>query len=84
MGTLLCDLYQLTMLDAYRREGMDEPAAFELFVRRLPPQRNFLVAAGLPQAIEFLEDLAFSADDIEWLAQRGDFSVALLDDLAHF
>jgi len=54
MSPLLTDLYQLTMLDAYQQEGMDGTAVFELFVRRLPPGRNFLVAAGLEQALQFL------------------------------
>jgi nicotinate phosphoribosyltransferase len=51
---LLTDLYQLTMLQAYFEAGMTETAVFELFVRKLPPGRNFLVAAGLEQAVEFL------------------------------
>ena len=44
---LLTDLYQLTMLQAYHAEGMQQTAVFELFVRKLPERRNFLVAAGL-------------------------------------
>ncbi|MGZ9014434.1 MAG: nicotinate phosphoribosyltransferase, partial [Burkholderiales bacterium] len=47
---LLTDLYQLTMLHAYHVHRMNEEAVFELFVRRLPPGRNVLVAAGLEQA----------------------------------
>ena len=46
-SALLTDLYQLTMLHAYYVHDMNDTAVFELFVRRLPPQRNFLVAAGL-------------------------------------
>jgi nicotinate phosphoribosyltransferase len=61
MSALLTDLYQLTMFQAYlEEEGMDQPATFELFVRKLPAGRNFLVAAGLEQALQFLETLAFS------------------------
>jgi nicotinate phosphoribosyltransferase len=44
---LLADLYQFTMLEAYLEEGLQEEAAFSLFVRRLPSTRNFLVACGL-------------------------------------
>jgi nicotinate phosphoribosyltransferase len=72
MSALLTDLYQLTMLDAYLRKGMDEPAVFELFVRRLPPQRNFLVDADLAwlegqggfslRLLAYLRDFRFAGD----------------------
>ena len=84
MSALLTDLYQLTMLQAYLEEGMCESAVFELFVRKLPPGRNFLVAAGLEQALEFLQSLAFSEDDIAWLERQGGFSRRLLDYLRAF
>ena len=67
---LLADLYQFTMLQSYLEQGMEETAVFELFVRKLPPGRNFLVAAGLEQVIEFLENLRFSAEELDWLATR--------------
>jgi nicotinic acid phosphoribosyltransferase len=67
-SALLTDLYQLTMLDAYYRLDMQQLAVFEFFVRRLPDARNFLVAAGLDQVLEYLEDVHFSAEEIEWLA----------------
>ena len=81
MSALLTDLYQLTMLQAYLDEGMAEPAVFELFVRKLPPERNFLVAAGLEQVLQFLETLSFSHGEIEWLRRQGGFSQRLLDHL---
>jgi nicotinate phosphoribosyltransferase len=60
------DLYQLTMMAGYLACGMDrESASFELFVRRLPPNRSYLVFAGLEQAIGDLLELAFSAQQIE-------------------
>jgi nicotinate phosphoribosyltransferase len=65
-SALLTDLYQLTMLHAYHVHGMNDTAVFELFVRRLPPERNFLVAAGLEQALEFLETFRFSEEDLAW------------------
>ena len=71
---LLTDLYQLTMLQAYYREGMTGPASFELFVRRLPPHRNFLVAAGLESLLEYLENLRFTAEDCAWLARQPGFT----------
>ena len=84
MTALLTDLYQLTMMQAYLDRGMDEPAVFELFVRKLPAQRNFLVAAGLEQALDFLESLAFTEPEIEWLALQGGFSAGLRERLRGF
>ncbi|MGA0610811.1 nicotinate phosphoribosyltransferase [Caldimonas sp. KR1-144] len=78
---LLTDTYQLTMLQAYLEEGMSQQAVFELYVRRLPDARNFLVAAGLEQALQFLENLAFTPDDIAWLERQGGFSRRALDHL---
>ena len=62
---LLTDLYQLTMLQGYFERGMHDTAVFELFVRKLRPGRNFLVAAGIEPLVEFLEQARFSADEIE-------------------
>jgi nicotinate phosphoribosyltransferase len=67
-STLLTDLYQLTMLQGYWQHQMHETAVFEFFVRKLPTPRNFLLAAGLEQAIRYLEELVFSPADIQWLA----------------
>lgn len=67
---LLADLYEYTMLQSYIEHGMEQTAVFEFFVRRLPPGRNFLVAAGLEQALGFLENLAFSAEELDWLSRR--------------
>jgi nicotinate phosphoribosyltransferase len=83
-NALLTDLYQFNMMQAYLDHGETKPAVFEFFFRTLPPRRGFLVAAGLEQALDFLEDLRFSADDIDWLAHTGRFSKALLDYLASF
>jgi nicotinate phosphoribosyltransferase len=79
---LLTDLYQLTMMQAYYEAGMTAPAVFELFVRKLPPGRNFLVAAGLEQALDFLECLQFSAAELEWIATCGHFKPAFAERLA--
>jgi nicotinate phosphoribosyltransferase len=81
---LLTDLYQLTMLDAYYRLGMDKTAVFEFFVRRLPHARNFLVAAGLEQVLDYLENLRFSGADIEWLASSKRFTPEFLARLRDF
>ena len=81
---LVTDLYQLTMLQAYLEHGMHAPATFELFTRRLPPNRNFLVAAGLDAALDYLEQLRFEAADIEYLESLGSFSADFLDYLGDF
>ena len=83
-SVLLTDLYQLTMLQTYHAERMRETAVFELFVRRLPPERNFLIAAGLEQALDYLETLCFTATELDWLTNSGRFSpsfVAMLETL---
>jgi nicotinate phosphoribosyltransferase len=64
---LLTDLYQLTMLQAYYEQEMTDTAVFELFVRKLPPKRDFLVAAGLAQALELLETMRFGAEELDWI-----------------
>jgi len=83
-SALLTDLYQLTMIQAYLDSGQTDTAVFEFFVRKLPPQRSFLMAAGLEQALEFLETLRFSGDDLRWLERTGKFSARLIDYLASF
>jgi nicotinate phosphoribosyltransferase len=80
---LLTDLYQLTMAQAYFELGMRDNAVFELFVRRLPETRRFLLAAGLEQALEYIEGLSFSADDIAFLASLGRFRRDFLDYLGN-
>jgi len=82
VSPLLTDLYQLTMIQGYLEHGMIAPASFELFVRRLPGHRHFLLACGLEQALEYLETLRFSPDELDWLRQTGRFSSDLLDWLA--
>ena len=80
-GPLLTDLYQLTMLQAYFDRGMNESASFEFFVRKMPAQRNFLMAAGLEQVLQFLEELRFGAEEIDWLASTRRFKPAFLQTL---
>jgi nicotinate phosphoribosyltransferase len=73
MRALWTDLYELNMAASYLRRGMDRPATFSLFVRRLPPSRGFLVAAGLADCLEFLEGLRFDTTDLQWLRTAGGF-----------
>lgn len=83
-SALLTDLYQFTMAQAYLEQQMDEPAVFEFFVRRLPPSRGFLLAAGLEQVLEFLSQLQLTTEELAWLEGTGRFSSALLHFLETF
>jgi nicotinate phosphoribosyltransferase len=80
-SALLTDLYQLTMLQGYHDGGMDQTAVFEFFVRRLRPGRGFLLAAGLEQCLEFIEQLRFTQAELDWLASTRRFSPAFLGTL---
>ena len=66
-GGLSTDLYELTMAAGYHAAGEMPRASFELFVRALPPSRGFLVAAGLDQALEYLESWRFTPEDVAYL-----------------
>jgi nicotinate phosphoribosyltransferase len=83
-SALFTDLYELTMLQAYDAEGMTAPAVFELFFRRLPPHRNYVMVAGLEQVLSYLEHLQFTDDELAWLHQRQQFSEAFLRTLKDF
>ncbi|HSN19227.1 MAG TPA: nicotinate phosphoribosyltransferase [Usitatibacter sp.] len=73
-GVLLTDLYELTMLQAYFARRMNGTAAFELFMRKLPAQRNFLLAAGLDAVLDYLLDLRFTAEELDWMRASGRFT----------
>ena len=81
---LTTDLYELNMVQAYLDRAEDKEAVFEFFVRRLPARRGFLLAAGLDDALDYLENLRFSAQEIDWLKSTGRFRDNLLDYLAGF
>jgi nicotinate phosphoribosyltransferase len=78
---LLTDLYQLNMLQAYLDHGETGTAVFELFFRKFPERRGFLVAAGLEQALDFLVNMRFSPEEIDWLRRSGRFGENFLDRL---
>ena len=83
--TMLCDFYELTMGNGYFENGMtDRITYFDIFYRQNPDNGGFAIAAGLEQAVEYIRDLHFDADDIEYLRGRSLFSEAFLDYLAHF
>lgn len=86
---LSTDLYELTMLAGYVEAGRHESvtATFELFVRHLPPHRNYLVAAGLHSLLDYLEALHFSDDEVRWLRNLPAFRslpIAFFDYLRRF
>lgn len=74
---LTTDRYELTMAASYLSRGMTQSATFSLFVRDLPADRGFLVAAGLDDVLGVLEDFAFDRDDLAWLAGHGFDRVAV-------
>ena len=78
-GALLTDLYELNMAASYLRRGMNAPATFSLFVRRLPPSRGFLVAAGLEPCLAFLEGFGFEDGDLAYLRDELRFDADVLD-----
>ena len=79
---LLTDLYEFSMLEAYAAHGMAETAVFEVFVRKLPAGRGFLMAAGLAQVVDFLETMRLTSDELGWLGAPGMFSPAFVEGLA--
>jgi nicotinate phosphoribosyltransferase len=81
-SALLTDLYQLNMMQAYLDRGETKTAVFEFFVRKLPRERGFLIAAGLEQVLEFLAELRFTPEELDWLASSGRFGKNLIDYLA--
>jgi len=81
-AALLTDLYQLTMLQAYWREGLEDRAAFSLFFRRLPRARNYLIACGLDDVLRYLEELRFTEEALDYLRGIGLFGDGFLEWLA--
>ncbi len=81
-AALVTDLYELTMAAAYQAQGIEHEATFELFVRRLPDQRRFLVAAGLDDALAGLEGLGFAEDEVDYLAGLDVFPAPFIGRLA--
>jgi nicotinate phosphoribosyltransferase len=75
---LITDLYELTMAASYLRRGMNAAATFSLFVRDLPENRGFLVAAGLEECLSYLEDYRFGEAELSYLREVG-FDDAAID-----
>ncbi|HLE19880.1 MAG TPA: nicotinate phosphoribosyltransferase [Vicinamibacteria bacterium] len=79
---LLTDLYEITMAACYFEQRMSQPATFSLFVRKLPQNRSFLLAAGLEEALDYLENLRFGPQAIDYLRSTGHFKEPFLKHLA--
>ena len=71
---LFADLYELTMAQAFFQRGMSAPATFSLFIRNYPPNRGYLVAAGLEDVLEFLSGLHFDRGSLDFLGSTGIFT----------
>ena len=76
---LFTDLYELTMSQVFFNQGMFAPATFSLFIRQYPPHRGYLVFAGLEDVLDYLADLSFNGDSIDYLRSQGIFSEDFLD-----
>ena len=76
---LVTDLYELNMASSYLRRGMTDAATFSLFVRKLPAGWGFLVACGLERCLEYLEELRFEDEDLEYMRSELRFPKETLD-----
>ena len=82
--SLLVDLYELTMSASYLARGITSEATFELFCRRLPPRRDWLLVAGLGPTLELLRELRFGEPELEYLRSLGMFAEEFLEYLEEF
>ena len=83
--TMLCDFYELTMAYGYFNNGYKERITyFDVFYRRCPDEGGFAIAAGLEQIIQYIQELHFDPEDIEYLRSRKLFSEEFLQYLADF
>lgn len=83
--TMLVDYYELTMASGYFESGKkDTIAYFDVFYRKNPDGAGFAIAAGLQSVVEYIEDLHFSEEDLEYLRGKGGFSEEFLDYLRNF
>lgn len=83
--TMLTDFYELTMANGYLRSGLaDDIGYFDTFFRQVPDDGGFAIMAGLEQIIEYMQNLHFSAEDIDYLRGKGIFSEEFLEYLANF
>ena len=83
--TMLTDFYELTMADGYFETGMAEDIAyFDMFFRKVPDGGGFAIMAGLEQTIDYLKNLKFTEEDIEYLRSKNMFCEEFLEYLRNF
>ena len=83
--TMLCDYYEFTMANGYFKNGMHEKNVyFDVFFRKLPDNGGFAILAGLEQVIDYIKNLRFEAEDLDFLRSKGVFSEEFLDYLKNF
>ena len=83
--TLLCDFYELTMSNGYFQTGIDRQICyFDVFFRGVPDGGGFAIAAGLEQIIDYIQDLRFTSEDVDFLRSKGVFSEDFLRYLLTF
>jgi nicotinate phosphoribosyltransferase len=83
--TLLTDLYQINMMYSYYQNGkMDQEVVFDLFYRKNPCQNGYAVAAGLEQVIEYMNQLTFTDEDIQFLKDTYQYDEGFLNELKNF
>lgn len=84
-NALLTDLYQLTMMAAYAKNNMsDDEATFDMFIRKLPENWDYYVAAGIDDAIDEIVNLEFDESDIQYLREQNIFEENFLEQLTNF
>jgi nicotinate phosphoribosyltransferase len=82
VSPLFTDLYEVTMAQAYLAQRMSAIAVFETFFRKLPDSRSYVMAAGLPDVLDFLESFRFQHDDLQYLHELGLFTDEFLQHLS--
>ena len=83
--TMLTDFYEITMANGYFQTGMaDDIAYFDMFFRRVPDGGGYAIMAGLEQVIDYLKNLSFTEEDIEYLRKKGIFCEEFLEYLRNF
>ena len=82
--TLLTDLYELTMMQGYYKSGENESVIFDVFYRSNPSGSGYAIACGLEQVIDYIKNLSFSYDDIDYLRGLGIFDEDFLEYLAGY
>ncbi len=83
--SMVMDMYELTMSNGYFNQNSEETlVAFDVFYRKNPDNAGFSIFAGLEQTVEYIQNLHFAPDDVEYLRSRNLFTEDFLDYLLHF